>query len=435
MDYFRKDIWNIALDRVPNKSRSWLIKQVRILLVAFRGFNEDKCLLRASALTFYSMLSIVPVLAMLFGISKGFGLEEKLTEKILSIEGYNQEVLLKVSEFAQSMLHNTKGGLVAGIGVVILFWSVMKVLGNIESSFNDIWEIKQQRTLIRKFSDYFSIILITPVLFIISSSITGFIVDQVKEITQSFEFMGFFSPIIFFLLRLLPYVLIWFLLAFLYMVMPNTKVTFKSAIAAGIIAGTIFQLAEVVYFNFQFGVSKYNAIYGSFAALPLFLVWLQTSWMIVLFGAEISFANQNVAKYEFESESQFISERFRKELALLVMTDLVKRFKDGGGPASAAELSRKYAIPIRLVRQLIFDLINSELIVELRRDEGDEELYQPARDIHGITVEDVVRSLAQHGSSDIPVEEGPWLKSIRQSLDAFQESNRKSDSNRLLLEL
>jgi len=240
-----------------------------------------------------------------------------------------EEVLTTVISFANSLLANTKGGLLAGVGIMVLFWAVIKVLGNIEYSFNDIWGIKEGRTLGRKFSDYLSVMLLCPILMILASSVTVFITTQITLITAKVALLGMFSSIIFFVLKLLPYCLIWVLFTFLYIFMPNTKINFKSGILAGIIAGTLYQLVQWGYIVFQVGAAKYNAIYGSFAALPLFLIWLQLSWLIVLFGAELSFAHQNVDTYEFEPDSLNISDHFKKLLSLQTCHVLVKNFCGG----------------------------------------------------------------------------------------------------------
>lgn len=190
------DIWRISLKDL-SQSKSSFIKQFRIILLALRGFDEDKCFLRASALTFYSLLSIVPVVAMVFGIAKGFGFQKVLEKQLLGQFPSHEEAMMQIINFAQALLENTKGGIVAGIGVVIIFWTVIKVLGNIEYSFNDIWGVKKPRTWGRKFSDYLSVMLICPILFILSGSITVFITTQVEFITGKFALLGAVSSIFF----------------------------------------------------------------------------------------------------------------------------------------------------------------------------------------------------------------------------------------------
>jgi len=246
--------------------------------------------------------------------------------------------------------------MIAGIGLALLFWSVIKVLGHIEGSFNEIWEIKTPRSFGRKFSDYLSIMLISPILVIMSSSVTVFITTQIKLITEKIALLGFFSPLIFFTLKFLPYCIIWILFTMIYIIMPNTRVSFKSGLISGVIAGTIYQILQGLYIFFQVGVARYNAIYGSFAALPLFLIWLQLSWFIVLFGAEISYANQNVDTYEFEPDCHKASNHFKRILALRLTQLCVQDFQTSESPRTAEQLSAFLEIPVRLVRQVLSEL-------------------------------------------------------------------------------
>ena len=324
------DIWRIRLEDLPF-GKSFLIKQLRIFLLTLRGFDEDKCFFRASSLTFYTILSIVPVAAMLFGIAKGFGFETMLKRELFEkFPGEaQQEVLWKVFDFAESMLLATKGSVIAGIGLVILFWSVVKVLSNIEASLNDIWEIKEARSWGRKFADYLAVMLLSPLLILMSSSATVFITTQFTKLANEIKLVGFISPFIFLSFKLIPYFLIWILFTIIYVLMPNTKVSIKSGFVAGIIAGTIFQVVQWAYISFQVGTARYNAIYGSFAALPLFLMWVQISWWVVLFGAELSFANQNVDTYEYEPDSKKVSPAFKRVLTLQIAHLLVKNFAKG----------------------------------------------------------------------------------------------------------
>jgi len=296
--FLTTDIWRLRLKNYPHP-KSFLITQLRIIVLAVRGFIEDKCKFRASALTLFSLLSIVPIIAVMFAISKGFGLEKRIESVLLQRMQAQEQVAQKIIEFANSLLENTSGGLIAGIGVAFLFWAVIKVLSNIEHAFNDIWGVKNPRTLARKFSDYLSMILLCPFLLIIASSVTVAINTRTQAILQQFPAFSYVGPLVLLLLKLLPFLTIWALFAFIFIFIPNTKVKFTSAFLAGIVAGTIFQIAQWLYISFQIGAAKYSAIYGSFAALPLFVIWVQISWLIVLFGAELAFAHQNVDTYEF----------------------------------------------------------------------------------------------------------------------------------------
>lgn len=428
--YVNADIWRINLDDLP-RYRALLVKILRIGILSVRGFAKDGCFLRASALTFYSLLSLVPAAAMAFGIAKGFGFERLLERKLLQDFEAQREVVLKVIAFAQSFLENTQGGLIAGIGVVVLLWTVLKVLSHIEDAFNLIWEVDQNRTLIRKFSDYLSLMFIGPVLIIMSSSVTVFITTQVTEIIQSISFLGHVSWLIFNALKLIPYGIIWALFTFVYMVMPNTQVRFTSGIAAG----TMYQFVQWFYISFQVGTAQYNAIYGSFAALPLFLIWLQISWFIVLFGAEISYACQHAADYEHEPDFSNVSPHYFRVLTLLVAQRVVKNFAAGRPPLSAADLSHNENIPIRLVRHILNSLVSSQVFSRVPIDNSGDFAYQPAADIGYFSMTYVVDALEKTGVNSLPIATTPELEAISQSLQEFDKILQQSDSNRLLKDI
>ncbi|MFC1883207.1 YhjD/YihY/BrkB family envelope integrity protein [Thermodesulfobacteriota bacterium] len=432
--FIRKDIWRIRL-RDLSKTKSIAVRLLRIILLATRGFDEDKIHLRASALTFYSLLSIVPVAAMAFGIAKGFGFEKNLEKQLLERFPAQEEIIMRVVDFANSLLETTKGGLVAGIGIVVLLWAVIRVLSNIENSFNDIWGIKKGRSFGRKFSDYLSIMFIGPILLIMSGSITVFITTQVTLITQKIALLGYFSFIIHLLLELLPYCVIWGLFTFIYILVPNTKVNFRSGVLAGIVAGSIYQLVQFGYITSQIGVAKYNAIYGSFAALPLFLIWLQISWLIVLFGAEIAFAHQNVDTYEFEPDSLFISFSFKTKLSLEISHHLAKKFSDREAPPTASDISHELEIPIRLVRQILYELVKGGILSEVNIGEDKQSGYQPAMDINLLTVNHVLKAMAEQGIDDLPVARTQELETLAEAMRDLSEVVEKAPSNKLLKDL
>jgi membrane protein len=217
--------------------------------------------------------------------------------------------------------------------------------------------------------------------------------------------------------------------------MPNTKVKLRSGLLGGVVAGTIFQIAQWIYINFQIGAAKYSAIYGSFAALPLFLLWLQISWLVVLFGAELSFAHQNVETYEFEQDCLSASYSFKKLLSLLVTHLLIKNFCKAEQPWDAEKISHTLEIPIRLVRQILFELVGSGILSEVRKDDDKDVAYQPAVDVGKVTVKYVVESLEQRGNSAIPVGKTSELDKLSECLSTFANDIEKSPANILLKDL
>jgi membrane protein len=432
--FIETDVWRIPLGNL-SRTKSFPIRLLRIVILSVRGVIEDKCQLRASALTFYTSLSVVPIFAMLFGVAKGFGFEKALEKQLLvRLEGQG-EVVLRVINFARVLLENTKGGMIAGIGVVVLFWAIIKVLGNIEKSFNDIWGIKKGRPFWRKIAEYLSLMLIGPVLLAMSSAATLVMASQAKIFVEKIALLGAVAPVIFFMLELFRYGTIWVLFSFMYIFMPNTKVNFKSGILAGIIAGSIYQVFQWGYITFQVGVAKYNAIYGSFAALPLFMIWLQLSWMIVLLGAEISFAHQNVDTFEFEPDSLRISHAFKRLLGLRIVHLLVKHFSDGDNSWNEAKIARTLDIPIRLVRQILYELVASGLVSRIKVDENGSVAFQPARDPDTMTIKYVIDALEWHGSTNIPVGQSEELSKLAHSLKRFDELIETSPDNILLKDI
>jgi len=428
------DIWRIRLRDLP-RPRHFLIKLLRICILSVRGLFEDQLQLRASALTFYTVLSVVPVCAMLFGISKGFGFQKVLQKHLMErLEGQG-EVVTRIIDWSNALLENTKGGMMAGIGVLVLFWAIVKILGNIEKSFNDIWGVKKGRGFWRKITDYLSIMLIAPVLFIMSSSVTVLMVSQAEILIQKISLLGPIAPVIYFMLKLLGYGTIWILFSVTYIFMPNTKVSFRSGMLAGVIAGAVYQIFQWGYITFQVGVAKYNAIYGSFAALPLFLIWLQLSWMIVLFGAEISFAHQNVDTFEFEPDSLNVSYAFKRLLGLRIVHLLVKHFSDGDTSWNETKISHTLDIPIRLVRQILYELVESGLVSQIKVDENGSVAFQPGRNPDSMTLKHVIDLMEWHGSNNIPVAQSEELKRLAQSLKGFDELVENSPDNVLLKDI
>ena len=434
VNFISEGIWKTHSEDL-SRMKAFLVKYLKIFLLALRGFQEDRLQLRASALTFYSLLSVVPVLALAFAISKGFGLEQLLEKRLMENIPEQEGIVLQILGFADSLLASTRSGLMAGIGTVLLLWTVIKVLGNIEESFNDIWKIKKARSYGRKFSDYLSLMLLAPILFILASSSTVFITTQVRDITEKIELLGYVSPFIFFFLNLLPYVLIWVLFSFVYIFLPNTKVRFRSGILAGILAGTVYQITQWAYIGFQVGVAKYNAIYGSFAALPLFFIWMQLSWLIVLLGAEIAFAHQNIASYEYDREYLQVSSGFKRMLSLQIAHRIIKGFCAGEDPPGAEQLSRNLKIPIRLVRHVLDELVQGGIIRETVAKKNEDIAYQPARDTDAFTISFVINALEQRGNDELSIPQTDALKVISTSLRTFRDAIQKSPANRLLKEI
>jgi membrane protein len=442
--FFEADLWCTRLSELP-ASKAGIYRALRIAVRSIRQFSEDQCPLRASALTLLTLLSIVPMFAMAFGIAQGFGLQNAIEREVLNRLAGQEEVARWIMSFAQSLLQTTHGGIIAGIGVALLFWTVLKVLNHIELSLNAIWKTESQRAFSRRVSDYLSFMLVAPILLIISSSLTVMLSQQVGFMSERFEIVGYFHSFILRLLRLSPYVVMWALFTFLYVFMPNTRVRIVSAAVGGIIAGTLTQIFQAAYITFQVGVANYNAVYGSFAALPLFLTWLQASWMIVLLGAELSCAHQNMDWLECEPQISGLNRTTRNLVALWVMQQIARRFAEGDHGSTMEELSRSGGLPILLIRQTLQELEESGLVAAAvaRRDikggrqTGDpgEMVFQPAVPVTGLTLGEVLDRLQETGRNQLPSQPSAEMESLAVHLKALSETARESPHNRRILDL
>ena len=383
--FLKHDIWHLP-ETLPQGRRTSLLSLLRILVLAGRGFLGDGLQMRASALTYYSLLSVVPALALAFGIAKGFGLQAALENALRDKLAGQEDVLEKAIIFAQSMLENTRGGLVAGVGVLLLIWAVIQLLGNIEKSFNAIWGVEQGRNPVRRLTDYLAIVIVAPLLFLVSSSAAVFISGRV---TEALAAIGILDPVSWLVragLELLPFLFIWLLLSLLYLAMPNTRVSLRAALAAGVVAGTLFQILQLVYIGFQVGVSRYNTIYGSFAALPLFLIWLRMSWLIVLVGAEVSFAVDNAGDYGRERAAGRANLHQRRLLAIRLAASCAGRFKRKEEPAAASVLAEELGVPTRLVQGTLSTLVRAGVLTEVRNGGDKTGGFQPAVDPGAMTI-------------------------------------------------
>ncbi len=434
IDFLRTGIWVLPLKDL-SRTKAFSVRILKVLLMTVRGFQDDHCSVKASALTFYSLLSTVPIIAMIFGIAQGFGFDKRLQMQLLEKFPGQETVLLKVFEFSDSLLQRTQGGVVAGIGVALLFWSVINVLGYIERSFNDIWKIDRPRSFGRKSSDYLSVVMVCPLLFVMASSVTVTMAGKVKYVAAAISRLGVPPGPILLLLDVIPYVLIWVLFTFIYIYMPNTKVHFRPGLIAGVVSGTAYQAFQWFYIAFQVGVARANAIYGSFAALPLFLAWLQISWMIVLFGSELSHAVQNVHAYGGLAEPEKVSPHDRKLLALLVARVVIRRFSEGEGPLTARGIADVLGVPVHLVRQVLSDLSGSGLFSPTVREDSEEAAYQPARDIHKIAVKDVLDALEHSGSVAPAYPPTEDFRAVSETLEAFGATIDASPANKPVKDL
>lgn len=405
----------------------WSVRQYKLLFYTARGLLEHDTIIRSAALTFYTLMSIVPIVAVIFAVMKGFGLAEGVVEDLYGIFPQQPEIVDYLVQFADKALARTQGGVVAVVALVTLFWAVIRVFGSIESAFNNIWEVKVTRSITRQWTDYIAVVMIAPLLWIIASSI-GRYAQQLLGFRDSFFFE--------LLSEAVSMVVIWVMFTFLYLVIPNTKVRFTSALTAGIVAGTIFMGFQWGYLYLQRWMTSYNAIYGSFAALPLFLIWLQTSWEILLFGGELGFAYQNVARFNEERESLLISYDHRRKVMLAAMLIVVRHFRDRGGAVSPVEIREQLGLPTRIVNDVLYQLARAGLLIAVRDEEDERQTrFTPGRDIHTLTLYGVIEEVENHGHATFSFNERPEMREVDRELEKVKAAARDSQDNLRLIDI
>jgi Predicted membrane protein len=425
------DIWRIT-DEVSGLKRMYIFL-VKTIILAIRGFKREDLQTKASALTYSTLLAIVPLFAVIVGVAGGFGLRDTVRESVYSYFPGQKDVLVQIFSFVDNYLSMSQGGIFIGVGFILLFYTVINLISNIEGTFNDIWQVKKGRPWHRKITDYLALFIILPAMMTISSGLSLFLSTFKNSFLDEYLFL---TPVADSLLNLAPYVITVLVFTLLYMLVPNTKVRFLNALAAGFITGCAFQVFQFVYISGQIWVSKYNAIYGSFAALPLLLLWLQLSWLLCLFGAEIAYASQNVKKFSFDRDSKNISRRYKDFLTVLITSLIVKRFETGAAPYTADELSDANRIPIRLTTNILYMLTELDIITEVLV-ENDERImhYQPALDINKISVGFLLRKIDEYGSENFKIDTGKKFKDEWQALLKTREDMLEPNSAILLKDL
>ena len=386
-------IWHVKREDV----KPWLYfiyGIVKKLLLAVERSTTKRMVNSASALTYSTLLAIVPIMAVVFAVARGFGYNKYIEDWFREALASQPQAAEIIIGFVNSYLVHTKSGIFLGVGLVFMLWTVIMLINNIEQTFNYIWQVKKPRSLFRTINDYMAMFLLVPIIIVITSGFSIFI----ATVSDNIEGYVLLAPVMRFFIALLPYLFMSAVFVALYVFMPNTKVKFSCAIVPGILAGVAMQIVQLFYIHSQIWVSSYNAIYGSFAALPLFMLWVQISWTICLFGAELCYTSQNLEDYAFRAQTEDISHRYRLMLCVILASKVCKRFEQGGKPYTALDLKLETGIPVRIVNDLLYELMRVHVIIEVNGDEkGEEGCFQPAEPTSRLSVGLLIDRLESQG--------------------------------------
>ena len=426
--YLVEELWNFPLSKETGR-RHFFLKSLRISVLAIRDFFQDQCMLHASSLTYYTIMATVPILALSFAIARGFGFHDFLRERILLHFEQNHDVLLQILSFVDNMIDQAKGGVIAGMGIILLFWSITQLLSSLESTMNQIWKVKKFRSWRRIFSDYFALMLIGPCLFFISMSASVLFVNKADQGIEALHLGIFLSGTLLFIAQLVPYCLFWFLFTFIYIFMPNKKVPFSSAFLGGVVGGTIYLIVQLGYIYFQAGFNKIGAIYGSFAAFPLFLIWVQVSWFVLLLGAEVSHAHQTLDMHEFEEQSKRASFSYKRLLSLWIVHLAISKFVKGESLLTRESVVIRYQIPYALAAPIVEDLISGGIFLDTPQG------LLPAKPVEQLRIYDVISALETKGGAEFPFIDATSLAPFERALDSFRRQLETSSDNKLIYHL
>ena len=418
--------WIAAIANIPGLK--WTARPLKLVIYTLEGLLAHGTMDMGAALTFYTLVSIVPVLALAFAVVKGFGLAESLVQNLYSLLPQMPEVVDYMVSFANNTLARTNGGVMATIGLLTLLWAVVNLFESIEANFNKIWEVKSSRNLVRKYSDYITVVIIAPLLWIVATSVGTYTRDMLG--IEGVWWLNMAS-------KLFSLMLVWAMFTVIYIVLPNTKVRLRAAIMAAVFAGTGFDLFQTLFIFLMKWMTSYSAIYGSFAALPLFLLWMQYSWKILLMGCELSFALQNEKRYDEERELPVISHDDTQKFIIAIVCHIARSFVRGEGAVPLIAVRERLGIPSRIASKLILILVDAGILNEVKCEQKDYDVaYAPAKDVNSLRVCDILEAVELF--TEHPVELNFTSQEVQQArgiIDEIKGIAAASESNKKIIEL
>lgn len=428
IEFIKNGVWQKSERDFSSGKTWWAVRQFRLVLFTAKGFNRHDIAIRSAALSFYTVMSLVPILALIFVVFKGFGMEDTFNSYLYELLPSHHLIVDQIVVFINNLLERTRGGVMAVSAFFLLIWAVIKVFGNIEGAFNNIWEVKRSRSFTRRFSGYMAIVILAPILGLAANSLYIGLRGRLELFTGSFV-----TEILFGIASELAIILMF---SMIYYVIPNINVKYKNALKAAVVAGIGFSLFQVAYFWIQGNLSAYNAIYGTFAAIPLFLLWLQVSWQILFFGGELSFAMQSIRDFELELQAKDVSYDNRCKIMIATMVIAIRNFLDGKMQSTPEKVAEEIGIPVRTVRDVAYELEADGLLLFVRNEKtGQVNSMVPARDPHAIRFYDIINSVTAHGSEMPGIRETALMKRIDKTYEKVKGDVRESDDNILLIEL
>ncbi len=426
INFLQYDLWR-RTSRETTGIRRLCYDTLKTLIIVIRGFNSKQLNMTANALTYNLVFAIIPILAMVLAIAKGFGFAEIIESHLQRTMLGGTSILPEVMGMVNRYLETAQGGTFIGIGLLILIWAVYSFFRNVEQAFNAIWDVKQSRSIVRQLTTYIAVLFIVPVLVIVSSGmniVVHSMVETVPLLTSLSEWRD--SS-----MRMMQFILVWLIFLWMYMAIPNTKVRFRSAIFPAVLMGTLFQLLQMLSMYVIMFLGRTSIVYGAFAAIPIIMIWLQWTCLLILIGAELSFAIQSNEQFEYEKDLEKMSRRYKDFLTLFLLYRIIMRFESDQVPYTAIELAHENNVPIRLVTNLLNRLEEVGLLRTIYIEQKEERTYQPALDTHKITMGMVFERIDKQGTEEFLRGAKPDMKEFWQRFMQLKEEHNTLNEIRI----
>ncbi len=413
--FLKEELWS------EEPASRWIVQRAVSLLqfaiMTAEGFVRDRLLLHASALTYFTVISLLPVFAIAVSIAAAIGIDsnfaEGLVEKLAAGAPELQERIVAQIESADFKA-------LGGIGAAIVFVLTVLGLSNVEGAFNSIWGVKKHRSWGRRFPDYLAMLVVLPLLATGLSLATGLQSERLVQYLLQYEL---FANVYEMGLRYLPWLTLTGSFALLFWFLPNTTVRFSSAALGGAIAAMLVLVAQDLYLSFSIGAARADALFGAFAQLPLLFIWIYVFWAIVLFGAELAFAHQNLASYRRELRGSSTVPAEREAIALRAALLIARAFDESLPPETADSLASRLGAPIRVVREVLGKL-ESAGILSRRGDAAIEEAVQLGQPSSRIRVIDVLNALRGQREAVRAGEDADLVERLLADLEAAEGSGQ-----------
>lgn len=430
--FIRYDMWRMTATDLDSRAKRIGYGIIRTIVLVVRGFTSKNLNDQAKSLTYSLIFAIVPILAMIMAVAKGFGvvdvIQEQLSKSFLGETGMVPTIMAMVERY----LDTAQGGVFIGIGILILLWAIYSFFQSVEMAFNRIWNVKKSRSILRQVTTYIAILVLIPVLIVCSAGINIFLhstFEGAAHLPALHEFIHTSG------MKFLQFVMCWLMFTLMYVAIPNTKVRFMPAFIPGVIMGSLFQLLQMLSVYLIALLGRTSIVYGAFASIPILMTWLQWTSLLILIGAEMSYAIQNNEQFEYEQDLNTMSRRYKDFVMLYLLSIIIKRFEADEEPLSAHELAIRDHLPIRLVNQLLGRMVETNILREVVKENEEESTYQPALDTHKISVGMVIGRIDAQGTEHFLQAPTPEMKAFWENYERVKKNMNEQMSEVLIDEL